>query len=166
MANQDWLLTKWTTLFGEAISAMAGQPVSITATEIAPTGEVFVWWNQKFNLGSKESIWIGSTQENWNSVSKFSLIGAGIDQPSPEDIGGTSCELVQQAFSGIALAIGHQIRREVVCTEGKFDTTSPTAVPVALSLECGGQTFVPFLIAFDPTLLETIEEKVSNRVAS
>ena len=162
MANQDWLLTKWTTLFGEAISAMAGQPVSITATEIAPTGEVFVWWNQKFNLGSKESIWIGSTQENWNSVSKFSLIGAGIDQPSPEDIGGTSCELVQQAFSGIALAIGHKIRREVVCTEGKFDTTSPTAVPVALSLECGGQTFVPFLIAFDPTLLETIEEKVNT----
>ena len=118
MATQDWLLKNWVNLFGEAISSMAGHAVTLSIVENQATDEQVIWWSQKFNLGPQESVWVGAPKEVWNSVGKLALIGAGIDDPSDDDIEGTYLELVQQALSKLAQAIGQQLMTEVTCSEG------------------------------------------------
>ena len=157
MPNQDWLLNQWTMLFGEAIASMAGKAVNVNTIELPGDAEPIVWWSQKLSLSPQEAVWIGAPQDSWNAVGKIALIGAGIDDPTEEDIDGTFRELVQQALSRLAQVIGQQFSKEVTCTEGRLGAAAPATPILAMSIECGEQSISPYLLAFDATLVEALE---------
>ena len=156
MSVADGIFAHWTRLFGEAISAMAAQATVVSLSTLPVASEQLVWLGQRLNLMPEALIWLGTTSEASEQLGKIALAGAGLEDPSPEDIAGTFRELVGQALSGVAQAIGGQIKKEVVCI-GSFESASPDEQGQTFEIKIGETVIGPIQIVFSSRLIALLE---------
>ena len=170
MSSAEKIFSQWMKVFGEAITGMAGQTATVSACPPTdPPEQLSNWWGQKLNLGPDELIWIGTSPESSEEVGKIALAGAGLEDPSPEDIEGTFRELVGQALSGLSIEIGRQLKKEVTCAEGKSSANPPASAtegPRTFQVEIGGKTLTSFVVHFSLQLIALLDQPQTAPSAS
>jgi flagellar motor switch protein FliN len=151
-----WFAEEWGRQITRAVESMTGEQVLITfaphqlvPTEIDPSQQELLWWEQPLSLGTDSKIWVGAAGLSWHEIGNRVLRSAGVDDATPEDIRSTYLEIVNQTLSGVASAISTRVRKEVSCLEGRAGP--PAAVPdtsaYAFEITLGEQGF-PLLVAF------------------
>ncbi len=164
MAAAEKLFTQWTRLYAEVLTAMAGQTAVVTpVTPGAAVVEPISWWGQTFSLEPDELIWIGSSADDSSEIGKIALAGAGLDDPTPEDIEGTFRELLGQALSGLGQEIGKLLKKEVSCARGGPTNSPVEGLPFLFHVGIAGKTLGPITIQFSEKLISLID---SIRTAS
>ena len=158
MAAAEKLFTQWTGLYAEVLTAMAGQTAVVTpATPEAAVVGAISWWGQAFSLEPDELIWIGSSAVDSSEIGKIALAGAGLDDPTPEDIEGTFRELLGQALSGLAQEIGKLLKKEVSCAKGWPMNSPVEGLPFLFQVGIAGRTLGPLTIQFSEKLISLID---------
>ena len=156
MSAVDGIFAHWTKLFGEAIASMAAQATVVSLSTLPVASEQLVWLGQKLSLTPEVLIWLGTPADASEQLGKIALAGAGLEDPSPEDIAGTFRELVGQALSGVAQAIGGQIKKEVACA-GNLESVSPDEPGKNFEIKIGETVIGPVQIVFSSRLIALLE---------
>ncbi len=163
MLVADGIFAQWTQLLGEAISSMASHKTSVSPSTSPATSEQFSWLGQKLTLTPEVLIWLGTPSTASEQLGKVALAGAGLDDPSPEDIEGTFRELVGQALSGVAQSIGCLIKKEVTCVGGLEIIAAPGDQGQAFEVTVGETVIGPMQIVFSPKLVALLEAAQAPR---
>ena len=153
----DGILARWTQLFGEAISSMAAQTASVSLSGSQVASEQLDWLGQKLSLTHEVLIWLGVPNAASEQLGKIALAGAGLDDPSPQDVTGTFRELVGQALSGVAQCIGQLIKKDVTCAGALENVASPEDQGQSFEVIVGETVIGPIQILFSPKLIKLLE---------
>lgn len=117
----DWLLENWIGRLADSLEGMTGErPTGVWRAiegESPGAGEV-LWWEQPLSLGPSATFWAGAPQAAWLEIGSQVLRGAGIEVSDPHDAKNTYLEVLSQACSGLARAIGSRVSGEVACEKG------------------------------------------------
>jgi flagellar motor switch protein FliN/FliY len=122
LAQQDkpgaigWLTEEWTARLSSSIELMteaapglnAGSPVPASA---APADAL--WLSIPLDLEGDAAVFIGAAEATWLQIGKSALQAAGVEDATLEDARGTYLEIVVQATSGLASAIGVRLGKSV-----------------------------------------------------
>ena len=135
-----------------------------------------IWWKQVFDASPGSTIWIGTVPEACIALGQRILSAAGIESAEQNELRDTYLEVVRQSLGSFASAIGAQVGREVVCTEGSEEEPPrdrTTGCEIAIS-GSGGQ-LPPLIFLLNKEMLEAVarsspaesaaEEPVSPAVA-
>jgi flagellar motor switch protein FliN/FliY len=151
-----WLAEEWGRQIGRAVESMTGESAPITlaphqlsAGDIDPSQQEFLWWEQPLSLGPDFIIWVAASGRSWDEIGNRVLRSAGVDDATPEDIRSTYLEIVNQSLSGVASAVSARAHKEVSCVEGRAapPSASPGAGAYAFEITLGEQPF-PLLAVF------------------
>ena len=156
MAAADGIFAQWMQLFGEAISAMAGQAAVVSPAPDRGGDAGLVWLAQRLSVDTEPSLWIGSAAADSAEIGKAALAGAGLEDPTAKDIEGTFRELAGQAISGLAQAIGRLLKKEVTCAGSLEDAPAPQ-LPFGFQVQVAGVVIGPLRIGFSASLLALVE---------
>jgi flagellar motor switch protein FliN/FliY len=159
------LLDQFASALAQVLESMAEQrpeanwkAVSGTVAEVVadPQDEI-LWWEQPLQFAPEMKIWVGSPRTAWEQAGTLTLKAAGLDTVESGEARNTWLEILGQALSPVARAIGEILGREVTCETGT------ERAPVAgidqwasFSLSFKNTPMVPLLAAFSPALLEVV----------
>jgi flagellar motor switch protein FliN/FliY len=134
------------------------QAVSGTVAEVAadPSDEM-LWWEQPLQFAPEMKIWVGAPRTAWEQAGTLTLKAAGLDTVEAGEARNTWLEILGQALSPVAGAIGGILGREVTCdagTERAPDAGIGEWASIALSFK--DMPLAPLLAAFSPALLEAL----------
>ena len=119
-----------------------------------PSGEEEVlWWEQPLQIGPEMKIWAGAPRTTWEYAGTLTLNAAGLESVEASESRNTWVEILGQALSATARAIGAKLGREVAC-EGGAESTPDSGVEhwTAVRLTFGEKELAPVHIAFSPPL--------------
>jgi flagellar motor switch protein FliN/FliY len=163
----------WSQEFGNAMEAMAGErPVleinSGSAGQSLWTGrsgngdEDVIWWKQLLDASPGSTVWIGTPRALCIELGQRILAAAGIDSPDEKELRGTYLEVVRQSLGSFAGAIGAQLNREVVCTEGFEEEPPPdSAAGCQIAVSRPGDPLPPLMFLLNQGLLEATSRSSS-----
>jgi len=153
------LFEQFATNLAQVFESMADQRPKTICEEHAPlpAGQTLLWWEQPLQFAPEMKIWCGAPQTTWEYCGTLTLKAAGLESVGESEARNTWFEVLGQALSPTARAIGNILGREVTC-EGGSETQPPAGA--------GGWTLVrvtfaeapptPVYIAFSPPLIEII----------
>ena len=170
-ATLEWLSQNWGASLARALEAMTGESPVLEwspdpATPAGAGGEPILWWEQEFDLVPEPSLWIGLAERTWMLVGGRALRAAGVEEIQAAEARSTALEIISQAFSAMAQALGDRTERAVNAAGGR---EAPDAAPDAAlrraSLRFPGTEAVPLLVAFSPRLAGALETPVGPSTA-
>ncbi len=127
---QHWLIAECTARLTQALEAMTAEACRVEwLPEAAPDPDLSSWWKQPLNFGTGAGIWVGASQSAWSVIGGRALKAAGIDEADAADQKSTYQEILTQALSAAAQAIGARLGREVVCQPGAEAAPDAVAGP-------------------------------------
>jgi flagellar motor switch protein FliN len=134
----SWLLDTWTAKLADAVETMTGErpEVAWQAGRLSVAGET-LWWCQPFEGIPQAEVWTGAPQPAWFELGTLTLRGAGIETSEPGDARNTYLEIVSQALSGLAQALGGRVGREVTCEGGREGEPPGDAAAFTFELKLG-----------------------------
>ncbi|MCX6619891.1 MAG: flagellar motor switch protein FliN [Acidobacteria bacterium] len=119
---EQWLAEDLTVRLRQAIASMTGETPEVECRPSRNTGGELLWLANPLSAGADAVIYAGAPEPAWSAIGRKVLTSAGIDEPGESDLRSTYQEILSQAMSSHAQAIGGRLRREVVCdaaTEGQ-----------------------------------------------
>lgn len=152
------LAATWSEQLGNALEAMADERPQF---EILPaSGQPDpdrVWWKQPIDASPGAAVWIGTTNEACTALGQRILSAAGVESTDPKELRETYLEVVRQSLGGFASAVGAQLSREVVCSDGSEeeppgDSTAGCEIAVAAS----GAALPPIVFLLNKQMLEAV----------
>ncbi len=158
----QWLAEEWGKSLASSIESMAGERPTTSCDGIlqpCQSTEGSLTCEQEFSPGANCRIRISVPELVWREVGTRVLRAAGIEEVGPEDAIGTFKEVLGQAFSGLAQAIGARTRGEVTCgtrenKDGPFEQATGLSVIIGLpETEIGNH---PVFLFPAPELVEYI----------
>jgi flagellar motor switch protein FliN/FliY len=122
-----------------------------------PEDEEILWWEQPLQFAPEMKIWGGATRSTWEYAGTITLKAAGLDSVEESEARNTWLEILGQALSVLARAIGGVLGREVAC-EGGAEHAPDTGVEewAALRIRFGDTALAPLYLSFSPELSEAI----------
>jgi flagellar motor switch protein FliN/FliY len=164
----EWLAENWTARLADALEGMTGErpEVNWRPAEAPNYHAVFLWWEQPLSLHKEAVLWVGAPEAAWLEIGSQVLRGAGIDTTDPGDARNTYLEILSQACSGLAQAIGRRVGAEVVC-EGGGEQAGPRADAAAFEVEMtiGGVTTPALALCIHPGLSSLSRNEVARTAA-
>ncbi len=164
----EWLAENWTARLADALEGMTGErPEANWHSVEAPAWTAgALWWEQPLSLHRKAIVWVGAPEAAWLEIGSQILRGAGIEITDPSDARNTYLEILSQACSGLAQAIGRRVAAEVVC-EGGAERDGPRADAPAFEIELaiGGVRIPALSLRIHPALSEFSRNEVARTVA-
>ena len=165
-----WLAEEWSRQVARAVESMTGEsvlitfaPRQLTPSEIDPSQQELLWWEQPLSLSPDAHIWVAAGGRTWEEIGNRVLRSAGVDDATPEDIRSTYLEIVNQSLSGVSSAISLRARKEVSCLDGR--SAPPPALPHAsvysFEITLGEQPF-PLLAVFPSSVANVSGEPVES----
>jgi flagellar motor switch protein FliN/FliY len=165
------LLDQFATSLAQVIESMAEQrpgaewqAVSGSISEVAAGAQdEMLWWEQPLQISPEMKIWVGAPQAAWEHAGGVTLKAAGIEVVETSEARNTWLEILGQALSPVARAIGGILRREVTCeggAEGVPDGGIDQWGSVALSFESAPVSHL--LVAFSLKLLEVVSSNLDS----
>jgi flagellar motor switch protein FliN/FliY len=127
-----WLAETWAACLAQAVEAMAGERPAVepapgeASSETPSTGDGGLWWEQGFDLDGRPVIWVGAAEPVWRAAGSLILGAAGVEDAGPEEVRGTWTEILGQAVSALAQAIGGRLERAVSAAGGREIEAPPT----------------------------------------
>lgn len=119
--------------------------------------EDFLWWEQPLQIGPEMKIWAGAPRATWEYAGTLTLNAAGLESVEASESRSTWLEILGQALSATARAIGSRLGREVAC-EGGAESAPESDVEhgIAVRLSFGEKELAPLYIAFSPPLAQLV----------
>ncbi len=158
------LLDKFAGALSQVLESMAEQrpeahwkAVSGTIAEVADPRDEILWWEQPLQFAPEMKIWVGAPRMAWEQAGTLTLKAAGLDTVEAAEARNTWLEILGQALSPVARAIGGVLGREVTCEAGT--ERAPEAGIgewASFSLSFKDAPLAPLLTAFSPALLEAL----------
>jgi flagellar motor switch protein FliN len=124
------------------------------APGLPPEGEEILWWEQPLQFAPEMKIWAGAPRSAWEYAGTITLKAAGLDSVEENEARNTWLEILGQALSALARAIGGVLGREVACEGGS--ERAP---------EIGGKEWIPFRMTFRDAALAPIYVAFSPRLS-
>lgn len=159
------LLDQFAGALAQVLESMAEQrpdtnwkAVSGTIAEVVadPLDEM-LWWEQPLQIAPEMKIWVGTQRTAWEQAGTLTLKAAGLDTVEIGEARNTWLEILGQALSPVARAIGGILGREVTCDAGsEHEPDAHIAEWAAISLSFKDLPLAPLLAAFSPALLEAV----------
>lgn len=159
------LLDQFAGALAQVLESMAEQrpdtnwkAVSGTIAEVVadPLDEM-LWWEQPLQIAPEMKIWVGTPRTAWEQAGTLTLKAAGLDTVEIGEARNTWLEILGQALSPVARAIGGILGREVTCDAGsEHEPDAHIAEWAAISLSFKDLPLAPLLAAFSPALLEAV----------
>src|SRR5579871_297155 len=116
-----------------------------------------LWWEQPFQLSPDAIVWVGAPRATWEYTGTLTLKVAGLETVEAGEAKNTWFEILGQALSTIARAIGSMLGREVTCEAGvERVPNSPLREWAAISLKFSEQDLPPLVVALSSRLVEWI----------
>lgn len=145
----------------QVFEAMAGEKPAVTwraAPEPSPAeSEALLWWEQPLKGVSNSSVWVGAPQSTWEYTGTAALKAAGLDAVELSEAKSTWFEMLQQALSPMARAIGAVVGNEVGCDPGIERGPSPDVREfVCLLVRFPENGLAPVPVGLSPGLLEAL----------
>jgi flagellar motor switch protein FliN/FliY len=136
----------------------AWQAASGTAAVVVANPEdQMLWWEQPLQFAPEMKIWVGAPRTAWEQAGTLTLKAAGLDTVEIDEARNTWLEILGQALSPVARAIGSMLGREVTCEAGAERAPEAGIEEWArVSLSFPDAPLAPLLVAFSPGLLEVI----------
>uniref|UniRef100_Q01PP4 Flagellar motor switch protein FliN n=1 Tax=Solibacter usitatus (strain Ellin6076) TaxID=234267 RepID=Q01PP4_SOLUE len=153
------LLDQWVAGLAQVVESMADQkPENHWQPGAAPAADQdLLWWEQPFQLGPAMRLWVATPHPTWEYAGTLTLKAAGLETVETAEARNTWLEILGQSLSGLALAIGGVLSREVACEAGT--ERAPDAMPemaASVTLSFGETTLVPLWIGFSAPLISVI----------
>ena len=132
MATPDQLLAEeFTKQLSVTLEGMLGQSWTIESKEAVspekPAEEKKLHiWGQRLTIHADPLFRVMVGPLCWKTIGASALRAAGIDEASDADILSTYVEILTQALSGVARAVGSQVGKEVGLAKGAEETSVPT----------------------------------------
>ncbi len=156
---ERWLACECSSRLAQALDAMAITGCQVERLpETTPAPAALSWWRQPLSLGPGAELWVGAPEQAWLTVGRKALQAAGIDEADPADLKSTWHEILTQALSATAQAIGARLGREAVCQPGRESADAPetgAGFPVEMRF-ADGET-ARAVLAFPPPVLEALQ---------
>jgi flagellar motor switch protein FliN/FliY len=151
------LFARWTTGLAEVLEAMAGQkPETNWQTAAAPEGDL-LWWEQPLSAGPDTTVWVAAPHDTWHHTGAVTLKAAGLDTIDDGEARSTYLEILGQALSSFARAVGGMIGQEVACSSGKEQApVPPPAAGASIALNWGDAVHTLW-IGLSPQLVAAVE---------
>jgi flagellar motor switch protein FliN/FliY len=156
-----WVLNELANGFASVLEAMAGVRPAVeweilTAAPPLPEGELFRW-QQPFT-GLPGEIHLLGTQADGLAIGNQVMLGAGIEDSSPDELRSTFLESMGQAFSVLARAMTSRLGQEVVPTNGHAPDAAPAPGVLWGSIQLSSGDVVSTLwVGFPPQMLDAFE---------
>jgi flagellar motor switch protein FliN/FliY len=153
------LLDQWVAALAQVVESMADQKPEIHWQPGAPPSadKDLLWWEQPFQIAPGMLLWVATPRPTWEYAGTLTLKAAGLETVETAEARNTWLEILGQSLSGLALAIGGVLGREVACEAGV--ERSPDAMPevaASVTLSFGETTQVPLWIGFSASLISVI----------
>src|SRR5215471_18326154 len=118
VSNAEWAVAEWINSFADVMQTMADAKPEVKSAAVTelPKGELLPW-KQIFS-SSLNPLFLAAPEAAWNAVGGAVLSSAGVENPPSDEIRSTWIEILQQAMSGLAGAMGDRLSTEVTCGEG------------------------------------------------
>jgi flagellar motor switch protein FliN len=165
--TERWLAEQITVALHQSLEAMIGvEPhISWKPSEHPAFPEAMIWWAQPLNVSPPPAFWIGTPDQVWSAIGVRALKAAGVDDPTPGDARDTYQEILNQALSGAAQAIGSRLKRDVSCDKGSAGDPPATGLTtIEIALEVGDALLGTVYVAFGAELVKTLDNE--NRPAA
>jgi flagellar motor switch protein FliN/FliY len=119
-----WLAEEWMTKLASSVEMMTevrpalklGSPVAAAAPDVPVDA---LWYSIPLSLSADMAIFVGAAEETWLHIGKSALLAAGVTEVTPDDARGTYLEIIGQATSGLAQAIGERLETSISCLAPK-----------------------------------------------
>jgi flagellar motor switch protein FliN/FliY len=161
------LLDQFSASLAQVLESMAEQrPETNWKALSGPVAEVeadpqdeMLWWEQSLQFAPEMKIWVGTPRTAWEQAGTLTLKAAGLDTVELQEARNTWLEILGQALSPVARAIGGILGREVTCDAGiERQPEADISEWAAVSLSFKDLALAPLLAAFSPALLEIVAE--------
>lgn len=163
------LAQTWAAAFAAVLESLVGtQPSWQCSTDSAHfSGEPLLGWEQSFTRGPEPAMWAGLPEKPWAETGRSALAAADLPSASDEEVRNTLREMLAQAFSSFAVALGAQQGLELTATSGSARDTVPEAwTTVRIEFQFPDQAQA-VLLSMDPWwLTEHVTEEASNRAVT
>jgi len=127
------------------------------ADVVADPQDQMLWWEQPLQFAPEMKIWVGAPRTAWEKAGTVTLKAAGLDRVGIDEARNTWLEILGQALSPVARAVGSVLGREVTCDAGAERAPEAGIAEWArVSLSFPDAPLAPLLVAFSPKLLEVI----------
>ena len=111
-----WLTEEWIARLSSSIELMTEVAPVLKPGNHVPASAVpadALWLSIPLDLAGNAAVLIGAARESWLPIGTSALQAAGVADATVEDARGTYLEIVTQATSGLAQAIGARIGKPV-----------------------------------------------------
>ena len=119
---RDWAAARFVEVLGQVLEAMtevaprlSWQPAGRPAA--APESET-LWWEQPLTGIAGAGLWVGAPSGTWQHAGALALKAAGLETIDAGEARSTWIEILNQALSAVARAIGGVAGSEVTCEAG------------------------------------------------
>jgi len=120
-ASDKLLAEAFRDALSRALESMTSEHPTLEWSPVTQTPDTFtrLWWEQPITASDGALFWVGITEASSLAIGRHALAAAGIDDASTEDSLGTWREIRGQSLSATCQAIGKQLKKEVVCSDGQ-----------------------------------------------
>jgi flagellar motor switch protein FliN/FliY len=160
------LAGQWSQEFVHVMEAMADLRPEMEATD-APVADASgsLWWKQSLDLAPRAILWIGTPEQTWMALGRQILTAAGVETITTEEIRSSYLEVLRQSMSAFANALGSQLDREVLCTEGVEQAPSNLVGSCRVSIRVDSGTLPEFVFRASTELLDILSRAVRTEEA-
>lgn len=158
---EQWLSGDLTLRLRQAIESMAGEPPEIACAPAAESAADLLWLATPLTAGAGAVIYAGAPEAAWGGIGRKILNSAGIEEPDPGDLRSTYQEVLGQALSAHAQAIGSRLQREVLCETAAEAPAPEGGFALDETITVGGDRLPPLRIVFSAALLEILDSETS-----
>ena len=155
------LAGQWSQEFVHVMEAMADMRPEMEAAEgpVSDTGGN-LWWKQSLDAGPRTVLWLGTPEQTWMALGRQILTAAGVESITTEEIRSSYLEVLRQSMSAFSNAIGSQLDREVLCTEGVEQAPPNQIGTCRVAIRVDSQTLPEFLFRGSQELLDVLSKAV------
>ncbi|MCS6953089.1 MAG: flagellar motor switch protein FliN [Bryobacterales bacterium] len=146
------LAEAWAEAFAGVLELMAGARPSWQCAAGAPElgGEPLLGWEQSFTRGPEPAMWAGLPEKAWMEIGRSSLEAAGLPSAGEQEVHATLREMLAQAFSSFAVALGARQGPELAATNGRDRNAAPEGwTTVAIQFHFSEGRAAPVLLSMD-----------------
>lgn len=163
--NRDlelWLSEDLTVRLRQAIESMTGEQPEVECGASSGGAEELQWLTYALSAGPGAAIHAGAPEATWSAIGRKVLTSAGIDEPGESDLRSTYQEILSQAVSSHAQAIGGRLKREVV-SEAAVESQQPEGgLRLEFVIGLGEGKLPPLRMVFGAELLAILEPEDSE----
>jgi flagellar motor switch protein FliN len=161
------LARQWSEEFVHVMEAMADLRPEMKAAD-GPDADAnpYLWWKQSMDAAPRAAVWIGTPEETWLSLGRRILAAAGLESTITEEIRSSYLEVLRQAMSAFANALGSQLDREVNCTEGAEQAPAASTALCRLSIRVGDESLPDMVFRASQELLDAVSRTMRTEDAS